>query len=158
MKKILHVTKKFEDKKHFGGIEIFIKNLTSGIKNYKHNFLYCNNKKTNKKHFVFKEDFNIFSCPFSFKALQNFRSVTKNFDIIHYHSPWPFMDILSFFSLCKKEIVTYHADPYFTKMPILRYLYYPLFFIFLIKIDTIIVTSKKYFLSSPILKFFKKKL
>ena len=44
-------------------------------------------------------DLQIFSTGFSFSVIWRFRSLAKAADIIHYHFPWPFMDVVHF--LCR---------------------------------------------------------
>ena len=56
-------------------------------------------------------DFQIASTGFSVSAFWRFFQLAKQADIIHYHYPWPFMDVLHFVTrVCKPTIVTYHSD------------------------------------------------
>lgn len=43
-----------------------------------------------------KQNFQIASTSFSISAFLRFAELTKKADIIHYHFPWPFMDVLHF--------------------------------------------------------------
>ncbi len=96
------------------------------------------------------------SCPISIQALLNFKKESTWADIIHYHYPWPFCDILSLFADKKKSVVTYHSD--IVKQKILRCLYYPLEQWFLSKVDKIIATSPNYTITSPNLIKYKSKV
>lgn len=96
------------------------------------------------------------SCPISIQALINFRKESSWADIIHYHYPWPFGDLLSLFAAKRKSVVTYHSD--IVKQKLLRCLYYPLDQWFLSKVDVIIATSPNYATTSANLIKFKSKV
>ena len=49
------------------------------------------------------------SCPISFKLFMSFKKEIEHADIIHYHHPWLFGDLLSFLNRKKKHVVTYHS-------------------------------------------------
>jgi len=49
-------------------------------------------------------------CPVSFKLLLNFKKEIEHADIVHYHHPWLFGDLLSLLNSKKKHVVTYHSD------------------------------------------------
>ena len=159
-KKILHVYKCFYPSS-IGGIEKFIFDISFNL-NKKFSFgVFCLGDKTkyfkykNIRIFQFKKNFEISSCPFSIDALLNFKKIASNFDLIHYHYPYPFMDILSLTSK-SKSIVTYHSD--IIKQKILIKIYNFLQKYFLSKQKSIITTSKNYFISSKTLKQFAKKI
>ena len=95
------------------------------------------------------------SCPISLQALLHFRQEAEWADIIHYHYPWPFADLLFLFAGKKKSVVTYHSD--IVKQKLLRLLYYPLEQYFLAKMDRIIATSPNYAKTSPNLLKYKDK-
>ena len=77
-------------------------------------------------------------------------------DIIHYHFPWPFMDLMHFFSRTKKPtIVTYHAD--IVKQIVLLQFYKPLMHRFFQSIDMIVATSPNNFQNSSVLQKYRKK-
>lgn len=95
------------------------------------------------------------SCPISISAIFKFIKLAKWADIIHYHYPYPFADLLSLFAPKKKSIVTYHSD--IIKQKFLRLFYYPLEQWFLSKVDIIIATSPNYLKSSPNLLKYKDK-
>ena len=163
-KKILHISKSFHPFS-FGGIETLIYLIIQNMKKYYSFSVLSVNKykdhqiyKNNFKHYSYKFLFSIFSTPISFRLLRFVKKNYKNFDIIHYHYPWPMMDIIDLFISKKKhKIVTYHSDAV-SGSKFLDILYYPVAYFFLSKMDTIIVTSKNYFESSIILKHFKKKI
>lgn len=158
---ILHVTKQYEEN-IYGGVESYIHSLCSNLNKKKFvSDVYTVRKKRIKKVnnyniYSHKETISFLSTPFSLNSIFNFRKVKRNYDLINFHFPWPFMDLLSFFVEKKKIIVTYHSD--ITQRNILYYLYLPLMLLFLYRANKIIVTSRKYFNSSKILKYFKKKI
>jgi glycosyltransferase involved in cell wall biosynthesis len=101
-------------------------------------------------------NFEIASTGFSWSALTRFKELTKNTDIIHYHFPWPFMDMAHFFARVKKPtVVTYHSD--IVRQKYLLKLYQPLKYCFLNDVDRIVATSPNYLATSPILERYKGK-
>jgi len=158
--KILHVTKGFYPEV-IGGIETFIETLSDELKDYCKFGLFCLGDKTcnyNYKKitvYKFKKLFQISSCPISLDALIKFKNISSKYDIIHFHYPYPFMDLLNFFVLKKKKITTYHSD--IVKQKILNFFYHPLKNFFLNSQNHIIVSSKKYLSTSKDLNIFKKK-
>ena len=72
-------------------------------------------------------------------------------DVIHYHFPWPFLDILQLLNFSKKPVVlTYHSD--IVKQKFLKKLYAPLMHRTLKAMSAIIATSPNYLESSPVLR------
>ena len=160
MLKVLQVTKQFEHK-IYGGVEYLVDGLCNNLNKYsiKSDVYTLKKNKTKKRKFkIFsnQENFNISSCPISLKSLFDFYKISKKYDIINFHFPWPWMDLFSIFVPKKKIIVTYHAD--ITQKNLLYYIYYPLMIQFLKKSSKIICTSNKYLNSSNILKKFKQKV
>lgn len=103
-----------------------------------------------------KCDLELASTGFSHAAFSRFAALSRNADIIHYHFPWPFMDIVDLFSRHGKPIVvTYHSD--IVKQKLLRIVYRPLMLNFLGRADCIVATSPNYLLSSPILQRYRDK-
>lgn len=100
--------------------------------------------------------FEIRSSGFSLKAFSVFRKLAKEVDIINYHYPWPFMDLLHFIARVKTpSIVTYHSDV--VRQKILYRFYLPLEKFFLRSVDKIICSSPNYLLSSSkLMKYFCK--
>ncbi len=97
------------------------------------------------------------SCPIgnweSFRAL---RSMAEDADIILYHYPWPFGDLLSFGVHRKPSVVLYHSD--IVKQKLSGALYAPLRERFLDRADVIVATSPNYAESSAILQKHKNKV
>lgn len=103
-----------------------------------------------------RQNFQIFSTGFSASALIRFRQLARSADLIHYHFPWPFMDILHFSKMLKKpSIVTYHSD--IVRQKKLLLVYKPLMNAFLKDVDRIVATSPNYLLTSETLNTFKNK-
>lgn len=102
-------------------------------------------------------DFYLASTGFSYSVFNDFRELASNADLIHYHFPWPFMDIVHFANRLKKPtVVTYHSD--IIKQKYLYYLYKPLMYSFLKSVDQIVATSSNYLKTSGVLKNIKKKV
>lgn len=95
-------------------------------------------------------NFEIASTGFSASAFWRFSQLAKNADVIHYHFPWPFMDVVHFATRVKKPtVVTYHSD--IIKQEKLLKLYRPLKNRFLASVDKIVATSPNYLESSSVL-------
>ena len=104
-----------------------------------------------------RSNFEIASTPFSVSAFLRFRQLAKEADIIHYHFPYPFTDLLHFITRVNKPtVLTYHSD--IVKQKYLLRLYKPLMNKFLGSVDRIVVTSLNYFKSSKVLTRFKDKV
>lgn len=104
-----------------------------------------------------REDFRIASTGFSLSVIQRFKELARNADIIHYHFPWPFMDLVHFLSgVDKPTVVTYHSD--IVRQKRLLSLYRPLMNIFMGSVSSIVATSPNYFFTSPVLQNFKDKV
>ena len=107
--------------------------------------------------FFSKTTFDFLSTPFSISAIKQFEKLAQNADIIHYHFPWPFMDLVDFISnVDRPKIVSYHSD--IIRQKNLLRLYRPLMHNFLSKVDRIIATSPNYFESSDVLQQYQKKV
>lgn len=77
-------------------------------------------------------------------------------DVVNYHFPWPFMDLVHFFSGMNKPcVVTYHSD--IIRQKHLLKLYQPLMNRFLASADRIVAASPNYLHSSDILQSFPDK-
>lgn len=101
-------------------------------------------------------DLNLASTGFSRDALAQFRLRARHADLIHYHFPWPFMDLLHFAAgLRKPTLLTYHSDIVRQKM-LLR-LYRPLMHRFLSSVDTIVTASPNYLETSRVLARYRDK-
>ena len=161
--KILHVYKTYYPHS-LGGIEQMIYQLCEGLMNYNvdcevltlsKNSSYkasINNHQVNYA----KLNLEYASTGMSIPALGMFYKLARQCDIIQYHFPWPFADILHFFKFIKKPtILTYHSD--IIKQKHLLKLYTPLMHIFLKSVDKIICTSPNYLESSEVLQKYKDK-
>ncbi len=103
-----------------------------------------------------KLDLQIASTGFSLSAFRKFSALAKQADIVHYHFPWPFMDMVHLAShLDKPSLVTYHSD--IVRQAFLFQLYRPLMSRFLKSVDSIVATSPNYLHSSPVLQQFQDK-
>lgn len=102
-------------------------------------------------------DFQIASTGFSISAFLRFAQLAKKADVIHYHFPWPFMDLVHFVTRVKKPtVVTYHSD--IIRQKHLLKLYRPLQNKFLASVDRIIATSPNYLTTSHVLAKFSDKV
>lgn len=96
------------------------------------------------------QSFEIASTGVSLKAFGRFRALAMEADIIHYHFPWPFADIVHFAtSASKPTVLTYHSD--IIRQQRLLMLYKPLMTRFLRSVDRIVATSPNYLETSDIL-------
>lgn len=98
-----------------------------------------------------KLDFEFASTGFSRDAFGRFRELSDKADIVHYHFPWPMMDLVHLTARLKKpSIVTYHSD--IVKQRFLLQLYKPLMHRFLTSVDRIVATSPNYVATSDVLQ------
>lgn len=99
----------------------------------------------------------IASTGFSASAFWRFSQLAEKADIIHYHFPWPFMDVVHFATRVKKPtVVTYHSD--IIRQKTLLKLYNPLMRKFLGSVDRIVATSPNYLATSDVLEKFSDKV
>lgn len=83
-------------------------------------------------------------------SVLDFRRAVSQNDIIQYHFPWPFADVLHWLSRPKKPaIITYHSD--IVRQRKIGNLYAPLMLKFLQQMDAVIATSPAYTQTSAIL-------
>lgn len=102
-------------------------------------------------------DIQIASTGFSMSAFLRFAQLAKKADVIHYHFPWPFMDVVHFATLVKKPtVVTYHSD--IIRQKHLLKLYRPLKWKFLGDMSRIVATSPNYLATSDVLAKYKHKV
>ncbi len=97
--------------------------------------------------------FEVASTGVSWQAMFSFRRIASEMDIIHYHFPWPFADLLHLLNgVNKPTVLTYHSDIIRQR----RWLpfYKPFLKRFLGCIDRIIATSPNYFNTSQTLNNF----
>lgn len=96
-------------------------------------------------------DLQIASTGLSVAAFRQFAQLAKQVDLIHYHFPWPFMDVVHFVTrFDKPTLVTYHSD--IVRQKQLLKLYRPLKTRFLASMDRIVATSPNYFATSDVLR------
>ena len=96
-------------------------------------------------------DFEIASNAVSFAAIGELARMAKQADVVHYHFPWPFMDLAHFVArINKPSLVTYHSD--IVRQKHLLRLYQPLKHRFLKSVDAIVATSPNYLASSEVLE------
>jgi O-antigen biosynthesis rhamnosyltransferase len=103
-----------------------------------------------------KLDFQIASTGFSTSAFSRFSELAGKADVIHYHYPWPFMDLVHLATRVRKpSIVTYHSD--IIRQKYLFKLYKPLKQRFLASVDRIVATSPNYLETSHVLDRYRDK-
>lgn len=103
-----------------------------------------------------KMDFQIASTGFSVSVFSRFAQLIKDVDVIHYHYPWPFMDLVHFASRVKiPTVVTYHSD--IIRQKTLLKFYGPLKNRFLSSVDRIVATSPNYMETSHVLDRYRDK-
>lgn len=161
--KILHVFKTYYPDT-YGGIEQVVFQLCEGGKEYGwESEVFCLSPKGNQSfkyhnHLVHtaKQNYYIASTGFSISAFKQFRKLAGQFDIVHYHFPWPFMDLLHLANGIKTPtVLTYHSD--IIKQKMLLKVYKPLMNRFLRDISKIVVTSPNYLETSSVLQQFSEK-
>lgn len=97
-----------------------------------------------------KLNFEIASCGFCISGIPVFNRCVRWADIIHYHFPWPFADIMHFATRVNKPtLMTYHSDV--VRQQLLLALYTPLMKLFLRDVTRIVCTSPNYLASSEVL-------
>ncbi|MDE1993901.1 MAG: glycosyltransferase family 4 protein [Rhizobiaceae bacterium] len=162
--KVLHFFKTYWPDT-FGGIERTIHAIATGVQPYgiqsdvlslsdrpKANSLPFDGHAAHKAHL----DFEFASTGFSREVFGRFRELSRQADIIHFHFPWPLMDIVHLTSgHGKPTLVTYHSD--IVKQKTLLRLYRPLMYRFLGSVDHIVATSPNYLRSSEVLQRFSAK-
>lgn len=162
--KILNIYKAYFPQS-VGGIEEAIRIIANFMYKQGHVsdvFTFSNKKYFKKKfqnHYIYNNyvNFEIASTPFSINSLKNFSKTIENYDLLHFHYPFPFGDLLNFFiNKNKPYIITYHSD--IIKQKFLKNLYYPLQENFLSNSEKIICTSENYMATSKNLKRYKRKV
>lgn len=103
-----------------------------------------------------RRDLDIASTPLGFCALGNFRALAGQVDVVHYHFPWPMMDIFHLAGRVRTpSVVTYHSD--IVRQKTLLRIYEPIMHRFLKSVDRIVATSPNYIESSPVLAAYRDK-
>lgn len=163
--KILHVFKTYYPHS-FGGVEQVIATLANGLaSNGVQSEVFSLSRKERLTSEPFQDhfrstgitNFEVSSSPFSITSIPLFRNLVSEHDLIHYHYPFPFGDVLSLLlARNKPSIVTYHADIVVDKS--LLAIYRPVELAFLSNVDRIVATSPAYAESSPNLRKFRDKV
>jgi glycosyltransferase involved in cell wall biosynthesis len=87
----------------------------------------------------------------SLGAIPRFAQLARSADVVHFHFPWPYMDVVHFLTRHgKPTVVTYHSD--IVRQQRLLTLYRPLRDRFLGSMGRIVATSPNYVASSPVLQ------
>ncbi len=104
-----------------------------------------------------KKHLEIASCSIGFSGFSQFKALVQWADIIHYHFPWPFADLLYLLSQGKKpSVITYHSD--IIRQRGLMSLYSPIMSAFLSNVSKIVCTSPNYFATSQVLSRYSSKV
>lgn len=84
------------------------------------------------------------------RAYRLFRECVDWADVLHFHYPWPFADVLNL-AVCssKPKVMTYHSDV--VKQKVLGKLYSPLMRHTISDMDAVVATSPTYARTSPVL-------
>jgi rhamnosyl/mannosyltransferase len=94
-----------------------------------------------------RQDLFIASTGFSREAFTLFAEASREADLVHFHFPWPVMDLVHFITRHGRPcVVSYHSD--IVRQRSLLALYRPLMHRFLASMDRIIVSSPNYLDSS----------
>jgi glycosyltransferase involved in cell wall biosynthesis len=97
------------------------------------------------------------STPMSYKALPIFRDAVRRADLIHYHYPWPFGDLLHLLGgQTKPAVLSYHSDV--VRQRGLMPLYRPLMRHFFSNLRAIVPASPNYLQTSEILQSYLDKV
>jgi rhamnosyl/mannosyltransferase len=101
--------------------------------------------------------FEIASCGFALTGMARFAREVAWADIVHYHYPWPFSDMLYLMmGRSKPAVLTYHSD--IVRQKLLLSVYRPLMTRYLGAMDRIVATSPNYLATSEILNEFADKV
>lgn len=100
--------------------------------------------------------FEIASTPMSLQAILAFRRAAADCDLIHYHYPWPFGDVLHLLAgRGKPALLTYHSDV--VRQRLLMPVYGPLMRRFFASMRALVPTSPNYLQSSLLLQDYREK-
>ncbi|VVQ16328.1 D-inositol-3-phosphate glycosyltransferase [Pseudomonas fluorescens] len=103
-----------------------------------------------------KETLNLASTGLSMRVFSQFKEMAAEADLVHFHFPWPLMDLVHFATgHGRPTVLSYHSD--IVKQRTLLKLYSPLMKRFLRSMDRIVVASPNYLDSSEALKPFADK-
>jgi rhamnosyl/mannosyltransferase len=100
-----------------------------------------------------KQSFEIASCGFCLGGIREFQREAEWADLIHYHFPWPFADLLHVMTRpARPSVITYHSD--IVRQQALQVFYRPLMNRFLGDMSRIVATSPNYYATSDVLSRF----
>ena len=162
--KILHVYKTFLSDS-MGGVEQMIAHLVaSSPASLKHTVVSLSPQgyatksyPSGMQHIRYPQTVSIASNPMSFALWRAFKSLVDAHDIIHYHFPWPFADLLHVaMRVNKPSLVTYHSDV--VRQKYWLRVYQPLMHQFLTRVTRIVATSPQYVASSHVLSRYQHKV
>jgi len=103
-----------------------------------------------------RRQLSVASTPMSVRFLARLKTLATQFDVIHYHFPWPWMDLAHLLgSVNTPSVVTYHSDV--VRQTGWMAIYRPLMHRFLSSVDRIIVTSPNYLATSEVLARYQEK-
>jgi len=166
MTKVLHFFKTYFPESPGGGIEQVIFQLAQGsaVHGIEPSVLYLSangsaRNETVGNHQIHrsKQDLHIASTGLSWSGIKDFKELAAQADVVHYHFPWPYMDVAHFAARLKKpSVVSYHSD--IVKQQTLLKLYQPLMNRFLGSVDRIVASSPNYAASSEVLTRFSDKV
>ncbi len=101
-------------------------------------------------------DFELASNAVSVRAIGALARLARDVDVVHYHFPWPFLDMAHFLArVDKPAVVTYHSD--IVRQKALLRFYRPLMHRFLDSVDAIVATSPNYLATSEVLERYRDK-
>ncbi len=101
-----------------------------------------------------KQAFEIASCGFTFDGLTEFQRQVEWADLVHYHFPWPYADVMhGLYGRGRPSVLTYHSD--IVRQRFLGWVYRPLMRRFLQRMERIVATSPNYLATSDVLAHVK---
>lgn len=101
-------------------------------------------------------DVEVASTPMSLRAIGTFRRAAADADLLHYHYPWPFGDVLHLLAGRRKPaLLTYHSDV--VRQRLLMPVYQPLMRRFFTSMRALVPTSPNYLQSSALLQDYRDK-
>ena len=104
-----------------------------------------------------RQTFEIASTGVALRAFRKFSALAAEADIVHYHFPWPFADVVHLATrVTKPSVVTYHSD--IVRQARLMPFYRPLMNRFLGSVDLIVATSPDYVATSETLRRYRDKV
>ncbi|MBU3071669.1 glycosyltransferase [Aestuariicella sp. G3-2] len=163
--KVLHFYKTYHPDS-FGGVEQVIFQLSESSTEYgvEPQVLTVSRSGSNRdipvsRHITHKSKMTaeIASNALSVAAISDFYELSREVDVVNFHYPWPFMDVVHFLTRHKKPcVVSYHSD--IVRQKGLLQLYKPLMYRFLSSVDAIVVASPAYTQFSPVLAKYRDKI